>query len=88
MIINQNRCENLIGQVRKLSSSLGHISPGNNNWGCAKKTKTKIEPKNKKNRIKKSVNRKKFQKDSVLLTEPEKFSVFDSVTVWAVRKFG
>jgi len=39
---------------------------------CKKKPKPKTEPKNRRNRTEKSVNRKKFPKRSVRLTEPEK----------------
>ena len=37
-----------------------------------KKSKSKIEPKNRKDLTEKSVNQKYFQKNSVLLIEPEK----------------
>ena len=40
--------------------------------GVQKKPKPKTEPKNRRNRTKKPVNRKKFPKKSVRLTEPEK----------------
>jgi len=45
-------------------------------YRCAKKSKQKTEPKNKKKGTKKPVNRTKFQKISVWLTEPEKYFSF------------
>ena len=49
--------------------------------GVQKKSKPRTEPKNRKNRTEKPVNRTNFSKKSVRLTEPNFFSVFSSVTV-------